>query len=202
MSERVRDSSNETYDLEALLDRGLATYTPANARDGLEDRVRARIAAEPVPVQGSDVRSWRWIWAGGIAVAAALLIFGVLHLVIHRAPVLPNTAHTAPVHPAVQQPVAPRPMLAVESTRAHVGRRLTSTKKPEALERGPSQEQLIAELMANNPGAIAVMARGQNPAGNDPDKPIEIRPLEDKPLEIEPIQIKPLDESPATTGGR
>ena len=46
MSERVRDSSNETYDLEALLDRGLATYTPANARDGLEDRVRGISGAD------------------------------------------------------------------------------------------------------------------------------------------------------------
>jgi len=115
----------------------------------------------------------------------------VLHLVIHRAPVLPNTAHTA-----AGASGGAAAMLAVDTTKAHVGRRLTSTKKPEALERGPSQEQLIAELMANNPGAIAVMARGQNPAGNDPDKPIEIRPLEDKPLEIEPIQINHLMKAP------
>ncbi len=46
------------------------------------------------------------------------------------------------------------------------------------------------------------MARDEDPARSDPDKAIDIRPLEDKALEIKPIQIKPLDENPAPTGGK
>lgn len=201
-------STNERDPLDALLDRALATYTPVNARPGLEDRVRARIAVEPERALEAAVSYWRWAWIGGIALGAALLLMGVLRLSSHHGPPLPITAHTVPAPPAPQQGNASPRLAGTQIAKPRIGIHHVSARTPNVLQRGhtlqrgPSQQQLIAQLLASNPGAIAIMARGEDPSRGDHDKAIEIRPLEDKSLEIEPIQIKPLDESPASTGGR
>jgi hypothetical protein len=61
-----------------------------------------------------------------------------------------------------------------------------------------TQEQLIAQLLANRPEAIAYLAK----AVDQPDKPLEIKPLSDDPLVIEPIKITPIDDNPADPGDR
>lgn len=208
MSNRIR-STSEQDPSDSFIDRALASYTPANARPGLEDRVRARIAAAE---QETDLKpavfSWRWVWASGIVLAAVLLLLGVLRFTPHRRPSPLATAHTAPAPRAPQQVNASPQLAATQIAKLRTGIHHGSARTPNApqrgpaLQRGPSQQQLIAQLLANNPGAIAIMARDQDRSSNDPDKPIELSPIQDKPLEIEPIQIKPLDESPAPTGGR
>jgi hypothetical protein len=86
--------------------------------------------------------------------------------------------------------------------KSHAEPRRDLAKKQEALPRGPSQEELIAKVMASSPQAFALMAESQKAASDAPEKPIEIRPLPDDPIVIAPIEIKPLDDSSAATGGR
>lgn len=66
--------------LDRLLDGALASYTPAVARPGLEDRLKARLAAAALPRR----RPLVWLsWAAAAAAAlTALLAIPVLHL--HR----------------------------------------------------------------------------------------------------------------------
>jgi hypothetical protein len=61
----------------------------------------------------------------------------------------------------------------------------------------PTQQQLIAQLLANGPEAIASLARAQE----QQEKPIEIQPLNDDELIIEPIRITPMDDNSAEPGG-
>ncbi len=189
--------------MDSLLDRALATYAPT-ARAGLEDRIRARIATEPSPAPRPAAHSWRWIWAAGLAVAAAILLLAVVLRIHPRStPNLPTTAHTLPEHPVPQPPqVSPQPVAVHNTVKPPISPHRRQENKPEVLPRGPSQEELIAELMAKSPGAVALMARAHQPPGLDPDKPIEIRPLPDDSIVIAPIEIKPLQDSSAESGGK
>jgi hypothetical protein len=196
--------------LDNLLDRALATFTPANARPGLEDRIRARIAADTPSTQGQIAHPWRWIWAAGFAVAAAILVLAVVLRIHPRTTTnLPTTAHTLPARPVPKPPqVLPRPVAAHNPAKLRGGPRHAPPEQAKMLkhgpelQRGPSQQQLIAQVLASSPQAFALMARAQKPSGVDPDKPIEIRPLPDDPIVIAPIEIKPLEDSSAETGGR
>ena len=64
--------------LDKILDKALATYTSADPRFGLEDRVEARLAAESLVPRRPMLFS-PWVWATCAALAAALAIATIHH---------------------------------------------------------------------------------------------------------------------------
>ena len=104
--------NDENVQLDTLIDRALASYTPAEPRPGLEQRILASVAAASRP------RTWGWrpAWALAaavalVAVAAIPLAFKSMHptiAVVHLAVVAPpavaearqsSQAASAPANP-------------------------------------------------------------------------------------------------------
>jgi hypothetical protein len=117
---------NDKFD--SLIDRALASYTPAEPRPGLEQRILASVAAAGHPRTGV----WRPAWALAaaaviVAVVAIPLAFKSMHptvAVVHPATAAPaevaiarqsstavsapaNPARHAHAHPAASQPAVP-----------------------------------------------------------------------------------------------
>jgi hypothetical protein len=192
-----QDEQDELDALEALMDRALASYTPARPRLGLEDRVLARLNATASSARGRERIPMLWVWASLTALAALLLVG--LTLRPHARPVPANLA-TVPSGPSIPSiPITQNPdrhpaiALAHSSSKPRASRTQPSLPTPS----GPSQQQLIAQLMANGPEAIASLARDDDKL----DKPITIQFLPDDPLVTEPIKITPIDDNPAESGG-
>jgi hypothetical protein len=176
--------------VDALLDRALASYTPAAPRAGLEERIRARLAPSPAR---------RRTWALWPALAAGAALAGVLAAALllrsHSPALAPNLAQS---HPAavLAAPAAPR---LVPSPRPHRPLRTYPVATPHMAPYQPTQRELIARLIARGPETIAALARAQ--AEDEQDKPITVQPISDESPVIEPIQIPPIDDNPdAPTG--
>lgn len=200
MSDRQPKIASEQDELDALLDCALASYTPAHPRPGLEDRVHARLNATAGSTQGRERIPMLWVWASATAFAALLLVG--LTLRPHARPVPANPA-TVPSRLSI--PTIPSSPIILNSDRHPAIALAHSSGKPRASRTqptlptpsGPSQQQLIAQLMANGPEAIASLARDDDKL----DKPITIQSLPDDPLVTEPIKIIPIDDNPAESGG-
>jgi hypothetical protein len=189
--------------LEAILDRAMATYTPVEPRIGFEDRVRARLA---VAADSPHSRAWipmRLIWtATAVCAAVALLLIAFRP---HARPARANltvaqdgtqagpSVPTAPVVTSLNAAASSPP-----SWRPPANPTLKRRLIPRSAPAQPSQQELIASLLANGPEAIASLAHDDDKLG----KPIDIQPLPDDPLVIEPIKIAPIDDNPAEPGGR
>ena len=182
--------TGEKDNLDNLIDRSLASYTPREARHGLEQRILAVVAA------GSSPRklSWKPVWAASaaLAVAAVLLVALLLSRPFtpgsglagnKRQPQVPGLSASA--H---SQPAAPSPSI----HRAPIQRIAPPTPA-----RQPTQRELITQLLANSPEAVASLAQ----TAEEQDKPIDFQPVRVDPLVIEPIQITAIADTPADTGG-
>jgi hypothetical protein len=195
MSDRQQSFAGEQDDLDALLDRALANYTPAHPRLGLEDRVRARLNSAAGSVHSRERIPMFWVWAGA-AVFVAVLLVG-LTLLPHARLAPPDHA-TGPAGPSTPTIQLPDRHPAIALAHASSKRQASRTHPPRLTSRQPSQQQLIAQLLTNGPEAIASLARNDDKL----DKPINIQPLPDDPLVIEPIKITSIDDNAAETGGK
>jgi hypothetical protein len=197
MNNRQQNIANEQDDLDALLDRALSSYTPAHPRLGLEDRVRARLNTAAGSAHMRERIPMLWFWAAATALVVVFLV-GLTHRP-HARPAPANLA-AAPERPSI--PNLQTPNRHPAKTLAHSpGNLQASRQSPLLTPRQPSQQELIAQLMANAPEAIASLARDDDKLDNQ-DKPIDIQPLSDDPLVIEPIKITPIDDNPAEPGSK
>jgi hypothetical protein len=95
----------ENDDLDLLLDSALKTYAESEASPSLEQRILARIAAEP-----SAAPRLRWLpWAIALPLAACLLLFALFLSQRHRAPNQTALTPSAPSSPLAALPAAPHP---------------------------------------------------------------------------------------------
>jgi hypothetical protein len=103
----------ENDDLDLLLDTALKTYAESETSPSLEQRILARIAAEP-----SAAPRPRWLpWAIALPLAACLLLFVLFMSQQHRAPNQNALVPSAPSSPLATLPAAPHPAR-VRSARA------------------------------------------------------------------------------------
>jgi hypothetical protein len=185
---------NEEIDhRDSLIDRALASYTPA-ARPGLEQRIVASLAAQG----NQDRRLWhsRPIWqfaAVVLLVAVAPIPFWLRH----------NHSGVAMVrHPAIEvarnptlnQPaLAPPAQLALNS---HARRKAAAVRiarlEQFGLPRLTREERLMVRFAAREPEMMAALIASTP----DLDAPIEIAPIPDDPIVIPPIEIKPITIEP------
>ena len=191
----IENYENQPGNLEDLLDRALATYTPPSPRPGLEDRIRARLDAAAALPRSQPRFSLPLPWAIAAVLAAAVLILAVLlrphpsAVPEHLARVQPN-----PPPPRVLAPAAPRPAATPHSScRPSIPHATPSLLTPPQ----PTQQQLIAQLLTNAPEAIASLARVEA----QQNQPIAIQPIPENPLVIEPLRIPPIDDNSAGPGG-
>jgi|HubBroStandDraft_1064217.scaffolds.fasta_scaffold257781_2 hypothetical protein len=203
MIDKPINAARPPDDLDALLDRCMAAYTPVEPRVGFEHRVRARLADAVDSPQSRAWFSMRLIWTATAVFAAAALL-----LVLFRPHARPTPANLTVAHDGSQTgPSVPTAtiMSSVEgaassqpSRRSPANPTIKQRPIPHFAQTQPTQQQLIAQLMANGPNAIAALAW----SNDELDKPIGIQPLPDDPLVIEPIKIAPIDDNPAEPGGR
>lgn len=188
----MTDKRDKKFD--ELLDGALAAYTPASPRPGFEERLWARLEAA---VQAPVRRVWLmrpWLLASGMAFAFAVLAVALFrpHPAITLPKVADNHRHsplTETTPSTAHHPAAPH----LHSARQASHHGVTARRSPAR----PSQEELIARLMANGPEAIASLAR----EAEQQSKPIETKPLPDDPLVIDPIRTPPIDNNSAQAGG-
>jgi len=189
--------SNGNEQLDSLIDGALASYTPREARPGLEQRVLSSLTS--VTDEGRP-RMWNWRLVWTFAVAALLVIAVAAPFWLRQdhsgAAVArrPSIDYAKPPAPAVPVPFRPRNAAALKPSRRPP---LGPTKNPRLARRQPTQQQLIAQLLANAPEAVASLAR----LAEEQEKPIDIKPIVAGQLVIEPITITPIDNNPADSGG-
>jgi len=162
--------SSENDRLDNLMDRALASYTPAQARPGLEQRILASVAAANRP------RTWGWRTVWALAAAATLLAVIVI-------PIRSRFPHTenAVVHPATAAPPATvehHPSSLAASVRAHQALRSLAAQRTPA-----AAESVVPETTTkSSPGFIATLTIA----------PIRNQPLTDGAIELKPITIAPI----------
>jgi hypothetical protein len=183
---------DENDNLDNLIDRALASYTPRVARPGLEQRILASVTAD-----GStrpQMRSWKLAWAASAALAAAAVLF--VALILSRPPAPGPGLAMDQGHPPVSGLNTPVPSRSAVPSRPVHPVPLQRAATPLAA-RQPTQQELIAKLLANSPETIPSLAR----AAEEQDKPIDFQPIRVDPLVIEPIQITSMEDNPAGTSG-
>ncbi len=162
--------NDEIYRLDTLMDRALASYTPAEPRPGLEQRILASVAAASQP----RIASWRPVWALAAAVtlvAVATILFSfksshptiaVLHPAAVAPPVVAEARQSPPAAPALASP-------ARHTLAAHLRPAATEPAVPEPAAQSSS-------------GFIATLAI----------TPLRNQPLTDQAIEFKPLSIAPI----------
>jgi hypothetical protein len=154
----------------------------------LEDRITARLAA----AAPTSVASWQWLfWPAAIAATAILL--AVLPRI--HTPAIPRTQSEV-ARNSTQPNILPTPPLP-HSRSLSINPEKTTRIDPHAASRIPTQEQLIARLLARDPEALASLSS----VAEEQEKPIEIKPLTIEPLVVEPIPINPIEVNRAEDNG-
>jgi len=159
---------NDEYD--SLIDRALASYTPAEARPGLEQRILASVVAASRP------RTWGWRLAWALAAAATLVAIVAIPLVFKSMHPTIAVIHTAAVAPPAVAEALQSPQAA--SVPAILARHTSASHLPAA-----ATEPAVSEAAANsNPTLIASLTIA----------PIRNQPLTDEAIEMKPITIAPI----------
>ena len=168
------------HEVDTLLDAGLARYSSAEPRPGLENRILAGLRAQPQPSRWLD-----WRRAGALATAAVALVIVILFFRQPPPPMPPQTATSrpAPVAPAPPTPTppvaqpprtakasAPRSLSPVQQARVE-SPRLETFPAPAPLS---EQERLLLLFARQTPQEAVLMAQ----ARNRPTEPLGVVPLQ------------------------
>jgi hypothetical protein len=198
MSDNSLNSDSRPDSLDLVLDHAFASYTPLHPRPGLEARVRARLADAADSTHGRARTAIQVIWATTAVFAVAALLLIVIQSHIRPAPANLAAIQARPPISAVR--IQDRSQTATPlqpSRKVEINPAWKPRLAPRVPQRRPTQQQLIAQLIANGPEAIASLARDDGQL----DKPISTEPLPDDRLVIEPIEITPIEDNPAEAGG-
>ncbi len=98
----LNDSKNNDRKLEEMLDSMLSTYSSAEPRPGLETRILANLKEQSA--QRASRWSIGWIWIGGIAMAAAVIVLATYLWRPQPLPVNPQMAN----RPSSRETVMPK----------------------------------------------------------------------------------------------
>lgn len=197
-------------DFDHLLDRALITYTEAEPRSGLEQRILHQVAAETSLSHATD-RKWarfKWAWlaaAASAAILAAILIYPHAHLrsaisastgpnppapnrptsiAPHAEVQTPDTQHSSTVHPDFHRVSRPAPL---EPVRESDVARLELTP----------QERLFAQFVSTHRNEALTIAKIQAHL----DRPIAVPALEVQPIQLSPIADHPIVIAPLKADG-
>jgi hypothetical protein len=183
--------------MDALMERALASYTPHDARPGLEQRIVASVASASRPRPRG--RSWKPVWAlaAGTALVAALAVSLVFKpsrpeiAVVHR-PATAGAEHSPRAAHVVASPT--QSTLNRRSRRSHAAGRVplrTQFGQP----RPTREELLLARFAAKEPESMEALAKSKP----DLDAPVAFPAIPDNPIVIESVEMKPITIAPIET---
>ena len=178
--------NDEKKFVDELLDAGLARYSAAEPRPGLEQRLLAGLKQQPRPSLWLD-----WRWAGALATAAVVVVIVIFFFHQPPAPELPTqtaTSKPAPAAPTIAAPPAPAPAaqpvgasrVAKTTTRRAAPRVEQARAELPRLETFPApaplseQERLLLLFTRQTPQEASLMAQ----ARNQPTQPLGVAPLQ------------------------
>jgi hypothetical protein len=187
--------SEESRELNALVDAGLASYTSAEPRLGMEERILRSVLAEKTPR-----RVW-WPWAVGALASAcvlAIVIFALMHAnTVHAPSVVQSTPaeHAAPL-PKIATPetqVAPR--VEVAGTAKRGGKKEIAGREAMALanHRSTNVDEMFPspQVLSEEESTIIAMVE-QHPAEIS-QALIEAQRRSAEPVRVAAIHIEPLN---------
>ncbi len=195
-------------DFDHLLDHALTTYTEAEPRLGLEQRILHQVAAKTSPDRAID-REWtgsRWAWLT-VAISAAML--ATILIYPHARPSSANTASIGPNPPAPHRNTSIAPHTEIEPDQIQAVQRSSAThsdfrrvSRPThsepvheqdvaRLELTP-QEKLLAQFVSTHRNEALTIARMQAHL----DRPIAVPALEVQPIQLSPIADHPIVIAP------
>jgi hypothetical protein len=159
---------SEEFDLlDKTIDAALDSYTPRAARPGLEQRILASVAN----ARTTDRRRTAWCsWRPGLAVAATLLVAGLLPIALQQARPRPAAAHAPSGGDAMERTVAAASSASEAASAGHV------TSVADRLHRYGAAE--TPSVVADR--AAALLA------------PPLFEPIRNDAIEINPITIAPI----------
>ena len=162
--------NDENDNLDSLIDHALASYTPAEPRPGLEQRILASVVAASQP------RTWAWRPAWVLAAAAALIAVVGLPVAFKSMRTQTAVVHLPVVAPPAiaEQHRSPQPAPALTSSARHT---LAAHLRPAATE--PEVPEAAAQ---SSPSLIASLTIA----------PIHNQPLTDEAIALKPITITPI----------
>ena len=163
----MTDENQRLDRLDSLIDGALYSYTPQEARPGLEQRVMASIASA---AGVSRLRPWNWRLAW-MSAATVVLLAAVAILLVYQ-----------PSRPGVA--VVNRPPVAA-------ARHATQAAVPALT---PAQHTRASHL-STSPAQFEELGGATRPSLG-PIEPLTIAPLRDKPLTEEAIGLKPIAIAP------
>lgn len=194
--------------LDRLIDEALASYTPQQARPGLEQRVLSSIASaanETGPRPGRLSWNPAWLFAALALMLAVAAIPGWIRsghpqITAVRRAATPQAGHsplaaTAAAAPAAVASATQR-ALDPKSRRTDAVARLPL--QPQFGRPSPTKEELLMALFAaQEPETVAALVKSEP----DLDAPITIAPISiaaipDNPIPDNPIEIKPIPDDP------
>jgi len=156
---------NDEYD--SLIDRALASYTPAEPRPGLEQRILASVSSANRP------RTWGWRPAWALAAAVALVAIVAIPFVYKSMHPTIAVIHTAAVAPPAVAEARQSPQAASEP----------ANPARHALAHPAATEPAMPDAAANSsPTLIASLAIA----------PIRNQTLTDEAIMLKPITIAPI----------
>jgi hypothetical protein len=177
------DSLGRMDELDRLLDRALASYTPEDVLPGMEERIveTARVEVEP----------HGWSWKPAWAWAAAALLVAVTLSPLWRKVLGPFSGGIEPQTAVFQEPrvEAPRQQLP-----AQMPNRMQSLKRPGVAAREEAGLARIGGMTGQKRLKRATEAdlSDADLSEDDEGRVVNSEPVEFKPITIVPIQIRAL----------
>lgn len=161
MADMDDHSKNNDRKLDELLDNMLATYFAAEPRPGLETRILANLKEQSV--EQASRRRFGWMWIGGIAAAAAVILLMTYFWRPQPQPAVPQIATHAPqkTNPAPKLPKKAPALSATSHSKrirpavstARVAYEVVAVRQEVFPSRSPlsEQEKLLLRYLARTP---------------------------------------------------
>ena len=178
-------------DFDHLLDRALTSYTEAEPRSGLEQRILHQVAAETSLSQATD-RKWarfKWAWLAVAAVSGTLTAILFYPQPRPRTVILSqNPLNQNSPKPAPASPIASLTSMPIRVRHRRSLGRAVPTEPSVALLEPTTQEKLLAKFVSEHRGEALTVAKAQAAL----DQPIAVRPLDVHPIHVQPIPVQPI----------
>jgi hypothetical protein len=180
--------SDDAQELDAVLERGLASYSTAEPQVGMEERILRTVLA-----QRESRRMW-WPWAAGAFATASALIVMVVALTHPKTVPVPSVATATP---AARTVVAPSPAEtevrnAAAAPRKHssgVGASHARTSEPQK----PAEEFLFPTAQTLTQEEIRVVNAVEERPGEVSKALEEAQRRSSEPVHVAAIHIEPLN---------
>jgi hypothetical protein len=185
--ERRPGMTHEPENFEKLLDQALQSYSSAEPRSGLDERILAHVSSQSA-VRSTAVRNLLWMAAITASLAAILVVIvSSIHPTRERqtlARILPPHTDSLTAQPSV--PLSKPPTRHARQSLHHVSR--VSPVLQRGLPQLTSEDRLLVQFASLHPQEVLIFSQQQKAA----DRRILAAPLQIDSIASNPITIAPI----------